>query len=779
MFGSDKAQLSAKYGDKHVHGVYMSCGNISKGVRSKLSSKVWMMVAQIPVVKFAEKRHQGLLAQRLLHACMDYVAAKLKECSKDPIYMADATGILRLVRTILLSHIADFPEQQAIACVAGDASPISLARHAELGLPACQALRTADYTLLRIDELVEKVDASMLASYKTQARLVGLNGVHQPYWRDWEYAEPSIFLTPDALHQWHIFFAKHTMMWARELIGDAEIDRRYATLQKHIGHRHFPIGFTTFSQHTGREHRDLESSFIAVISGHPAITPGVMKAFSATLEFIYLSQYETVTTVTLRRIEDALRRFHENRHHLVAAGVRNTPTLSLFNIKKLELMQHVSRFITEVGSLLQFTADQTERLHIIMAKIPYQSTNKKEFREQMCRFLDRREKIDLFRLYLDWKRSTMSKKPRPQKRKPSSVPAGDSSASADANAPAGADIAVDEEDDDDDENEEDEEEEEGEDAEANAEENVDASTGTTASAELDADADSKALQLRLRDFAPFAKRFLPKPLHDAFQDDSNYTPRNGTTAFTLTSRIPFGNAKILYISQLYSIPNLDSDLIAFFNAGDEESGRAHLPFSLLDCWDRVRLQLRCEYDDNIMMPMQTVMASPPSSTLPSGLCNFVLVNMDGYSNAIAPSISGMCCSFSLKNLKSNSGIIGHIVAQLRLVFQPVIPRCKHPEILAYVEPLVPTSQVRREDGSAQAVPDENSGLVEVKRLYRSDRSRFGMVIRLTDIWRSVDIVPVYGIECDDDWTSDSAVNEARSFLINVFYTKDMFQSLSC
>ncbi len=48
--------------------------------------------------------------------------------------MADAMGKLRLVRALLLAHIADHPEQQMIACAAGDASPISLARHKELGL---------------------------------------------------------------------------------------------------------------------------------------------------------------------------------------------------------------------------------------------------------------------------------------------------------------------------------------------------------------------------------------------------------------------------------------------------------------------------------------------------------------------------------------------------------------------------------------------------------------------------------------------------------------------
>ncbi len=93
---------------------------------------------------------------------MDIVTEMLKECSKEPVLMADAIGKLRLVRTLLLAHIADHPEQQMIACAAGDASPISLARHKELGLDFCQDLRTREVTLNLIKTLRETL-ASILS----------------------------------------------------------------------------------------------------------------------------------------------------------------------------------------------------------------------------------------------------------------------------------------------------------------------------------------------------------------------------------------------------------------------------------------------------------------------------------------------------------------------------------------------------------------------------------------------------------------------------------------
>ena len=126
---------------------------------------------------------------------------------------------------------------------------------------------------------------------------------------------------------------------------------------------------------------------------------------------------------------------------------------------------------------------------------------------------------------------------------------------------------------------------------------------------------------------------------------------------------------------------------------------------------------------------------------------------------------------------SNLCFSGHVVAQLRVIFQPVMRREAQAEFLAYVEPLIPTSVVAREDGEMEGARDPNSGLIEVKRLYKPDLSRFGMVIKLTDIWRSVDLVPVYGRRCPE-WTGETAYAEAQSFWINIYSDKETFQSLT-
>lgn len=115
---------------------------------------------------------------------------------------------------------------------------------------------------------------------------------------------------------------------------------------------------------------------------------------------------------------------------------------------------------------------------------------------------------------------------------------------------------------------------------------------------------------------------------------------------------------------------------------------------------------------------------------------------------------------------------------MRVIFQPVIPLNNHTDILAYVEPLIPTSLVSCGQGATEGARHEDSGLVRVKRLYSPDLSRFGMIVRLTDIWRLVDVVPVFGEECDTEWTSDTAIDEAQSFWVNVYNNKEAFQSLA-
>ncbi len=66
--------------------------------------------------------------------------------------------------------------------------------------------RTGIGTLLAIRKLQMKVKASNITQYDRAAGKIGMNGVVKPFWHNWKFADPSKFLAPDALHQWHKFF---------------------------------------------------------------------------------------------------------------------------------------------------------------------------------------------------------------------------------------------------------------------------------------------------------------------------------------------------------------------------------------------------------------------------------------------------------------------------------------------------------------------------------------------------------------------------------------------
>ena len=121
------------------------------------------------------------------------------------------------------------------------------------------------------------------------------------------------------------------------------------------------------------------------------------------IHFIYLGSYESHSDITLRYLEKALNRFHRHKHYVAASGVRSGAQKNdSFNIAKIELMQHVSRFIKQLGSVPQFSSEQTERLHKDMPKFSFKRTNQVNYPGQMCRFLDRQERILLFSCLVDW-----------------------------------------------------------------------------------------------------------------------------------------------------------------------------------------------------------------------------------------------------------------------------------------------------------------------------------------------------------------------------------------
>ncbi len=125
--------------------------------------------------------------------------------------------------------------------------------------------------------------------------------------------------------------------------------------------------------------------------------------------------------------------------------------------------------------------------------------------------------------------------------------------------------------------------------------------------------------------------------------------------------------------------------------------------------------------------------------------------------------------------------ISYCVAQLRMVFKPRVyhGHSNLKDVLVYLQPFKAapgTVKYRSNKPRAQITKDDIEMFRVVRQLER-DGSRRGMIAKLTDIWRYVEMVPKFGKRCDPEWHSDNACELAKEFYLNSFADRDIYQSV--
>lgn len=402
---SDKTPLTIGSGNKEMHPVLLSLANIDAGVRMKATSNSFALTAYLPIPKFLNVSptvHAALVA-RVYHICLSIITKNLRAAERFGAEMSDPWGNRRMCHTPLASWIADLPEQRLLACVLANQSAFSTATSGGFGDDYEHPRRTRSYTLGQIEKVCIDTDPKFTAAFVKTCYPFGLNGVYMPFWRDWGDADPSLFLTPDALHAWHKFIFDHALKWIVNIMGGEELDRRMASLQPRVGARHWRNGISKLKQVTGREHRDLQKVLVAVIAG--AVPPKVLCAIRALLEFVVQAQSLLLYDEHLHALKEALRKFHFYKNAIINAGGRRGKKgpIMHFNIPKLEGLWRVVFNARAMGAPYQWTSDITERCHITHVKTPYRHSNRRNFHEQCCRYMDRIEKLRLFGLYTSLK----------------------------------------------------------------------------------------------------------------------------------------------------------------------------------------------------------------------------------------------------------------------------------------------------------------------------------------------------------------------------------------
>ncbi|KAG9015665.1 hypothetical protein FRB90_004553 [Tulasnella sp. 427] len=207
-------------------------------------------------------------------------------------------------------------------------------------------------------------------------------------------ADPFCF-PPDLLHQLHKgIFKDHLFNWCTELLGEAEMDRRFMAMPKHSSLRHFKAGLSRISQWTGNEHKQMEKVFVGAIAG--GIDKSAVQAARAILDFIYYSQFPTLDEDDLERMDHLLIKFHQLKNIFEEVGIRKH-----FNIPKLHALIHYTQLIRLHGTPDGYNTETPERLHIDFAKTGYRASNKRNYLAQMTKHLQRREAMAIRREYME------------------------------------------------------------------------------------------------------------------------------------------------------------------------------------------------------------------------------------------------------------------------------------------------------------------------------------------------------------------------------------------
>ena len=584
-------------GDRMAHPLLISLANLNMGFRAKASHHAFVLLALLPVPKFlhSKKELRGVSANRLMHECLDFILQPLKVAASIGIMMSDPWGGLRHCFTPLAGYIMDFEEAIVIAGVMGKTSPVTMANYKKFGDSFRHEPRTGSTTLAQLNALHLRADPgeSNLAEYVVEAKKVRLNGVNEPFWRDWAFANPEHFLTPEPLHHWHKMFWDHDAKWCIQVLGGEEIDFRFSVLHPHVGYRHFKEGISKLKQVTGREHRDVQRYIVGAIAG--AAPKEFVVAIRALLDFRYFAQSPVIDEDMCSRIEASLALFHAHKQSIIDTGARVGKGGAIENwyIPKLELMQSVVSNIQQNGAAIQWSADITEHAHITEIKNPAHAGNNQKYESQITRHLDRAEKCHRFDLATSVQEAAIE---------------------------FGQHHTAD-----------------NEDMDVDSVEHHYVHTTSELLDEINPVSNLSGPSRDLTDYFQLSAKLkdgqvpnTPKPFR---------TFSASTTAFHLTRDPNIRGITIDAVTSLYGLDDLHPALVDFMQRNHQEPAHIHnmsgrrmattgdqLPFEKLHVWHRLRMQSKSFHDEQVVLPAQTINALPGDDDWEFGRCDTVLVN---------------------------------------------------------------------------------------------------------------------------------------------------------
>ncbi|KAJ7718055.1 hypothetical protein B0H16DRAFT_1678191 [Mycena metata] len=328
----------------------------------------------------------------LFHDCMRTILEPLRAAGKDGVMVDCADGFVRRMFPILSAYIADYPEQCLVACCRENSCPRCLVKPKQRGEAVNSTMRDPEETLrVLVDQRKNKFPVEFV-----DQNLRPIN----PFWADFPHCDIFSCMTPDILHELHNgVFGDHTVKWATKAMrgGEDEIDRRFRAMTPHPTLRHFSKGISLTSQWTGNERKNMEKVLLGVLAN--ATDPAVQRAVAGVIDFIYYAHFETHCDESLAKLDAAWAAFHANKQVFIDAPLK---IRKHFDINKVHKMKHYVDSIRWKGTADGFNTENTERLHIDIAKAGYKATNRVAYTRQMTTWLARQEATYKFGTYLQW-----------------------------------------------------------------------------------------------------------------------------------------------------------------------------------------------------------------------------------------------------------------------------------------------------------------------------------------------------------------------------------------
>jgi hypothetical protein len=379
--------------------VYLTIGNIPKEIRRKPSHRAQILIAYIPTTKLeaiTNKAGRCRAIANLYHGCMQVILAPIAAYGEISIKMMSGDGIWRRCHPILAIFVGDYPEQVLVTCTYTNRRPKCLAPPDKLGSHTRYPPR--DYNKARDAYLLADGDVHAFHLACCEA---GQKPVYHPFWESLPLTNIFISITPDILHQLLQGVLKHLVAWLIGTFRPAEIDARCQSLLPNHHISMFAKGISGLSRVTGKEQKNMSWLLLGLVMDLPIpdgqVSPRIIAAVHALLDFLFLAQFPSQTTNTITHLDNSLARFHNNKDVFIDHGICDH-----FNLPKLHSLLHYSPSIHLYGTTDNYNTEQTERLHIDFMKDTYCATNRKDEYSQMTTWLERRKKVQVHSSFVTW-----------------------------------------------------------------------------------------------------------------------------------------------------------------------------------------------------------------------------------------------------------------------------------------------------------------------------------------------------------------------------------------